>query len=298
MKLEVAGRGSLVLSQNDAVVLMAQIDRDRFGVEYAVTGLFRTPVSPIRAAHAASVGTSSSSKGRQGRWAHHFAAALIRSTRGPLHTGRWVISAEATHLRPTIRATTVAERWEQLLLPGGMGYIDWFVDNGAWQILPLRQLADPDTGRVKAYRKQARAGILAPVLLWWISGLDCYVLLDGHDRVVAALSENMEPPILSLSSVSTQQAAGDTDAALSRYARTVDALERQVIAGAPGAVDALAAVNRRLAENLKTIDTVYGATRAWPLRGGTASWNALAAAHVTTWHAEMAKDGRLQGYNS
>ncbi len=103
----------------------------------------------------------------------------------------------------------------------------------------------------------------------------------------AALSENEEPSLLSLSSVDTYQAARDTDAALSRYVTTVEALDRQVVAGAPGAAGALAAVNRRLAETLKTIETAYGVTRAWPLPGGTTGWNALAAAHVADWLAEM-----------
>jgi len=49
-------------------------------------------------------------------------------------------------------------------------------------------------------------------LLWWISGLDCYVLMDGHDRLVAAVAEQVEPPMLALTSVNTQQAAHDTDA--------------------------------------------------------------------------------------
>ncbi len=254
LRVEVAGRGSLALRQNDTVVLMAQVDGDRFGVEYACAGQFGSPIPPLRADLAASLGAEDPGGARQARWAHHFAAALTRSTEGPLHSGRWVLSADATHLRPARRASTRAERWEELLLPGAQGYIDWFVDNGAWQILPLRPLASPDTGRVKAYRKQVREGILAPVLLWWISGLDCYVLLDGHDRLVAALSENEEPSLLSLSSVSTQQAARDTDAALSRYATTAEALDRQVVAGVPGAADALDAVNRRLAETLKTIE--------------------------------------------
>ena len=131
------------------------------------------------------------------------------------------------------------------------------------------------------------AGILPPVLLWWISGLDCHVVLDGHDRLVAALSEDVEPPVLALSSVSTEQAARDTDAVLNRYTGTADALEREVAAGTPGAERALDAVGRRLAADLKTGETAYGATRAWPLRGGTAAWNTLAAAHLADWHAEV-----------
>jgi hypothetical protein len=295
LRVEVAGCGLLVLRQNSRVALMARVDGDRFGVQYVVTGQFQSPVAPIRPARAASVGAGIPAVGRQARWAHHFAAALITSTQGPLHTGRWVMSAGASHLRPTTRAATVAERWEHLLLPDGAGYIDWFIDNGAWRVLPLRRLADPGTGRVKAYRKQAREGILAPVLLWWISGLDCYVLLDGHDRLVAAAAEGVEPAVLSLSSINIEQAAQETDAALSRYARTAEALEHQVIGGSQGAADALAAVNRQLAGTLKTIDTAYGPSRAWPLHGGTARWNALATAHSTNWGADTATAGEPPG---
>ncbi len=220
LRVEVAGRGSLVLRQNDTVVLMAQVDSDHCGVEYASTGRFQSPVPPIRAAQAASFGIDDPGGVQRSRWAHHFATAVTASSRGPLHTGRWAITTEATHLRATFDATTLAGRWEELLLPSGRNYMDWFTHSGAWQILPMRPLADPYTGRVKAYRKQAKDGILAPILLWWISGLDCYVLLDGHGRLVAALAENLKPLLLSLSSVNADQVARDREDALTRYVRT------------------------------------------------------------------------------
>ncbi|MEV6637794.1 hypothetical protein AB0M54_44405 [Actinoplanes sp. NPDC051470] len=268
LRLEVAGRGLLVLRHDDTVTLMARVDDNHYGVEYAMTGHYRSPVPPIRAAHAAAVGAASPA-----RWAYHFAASL---TGGPLHTGRWAISVEVPRLRPT-------ERWAELLLPQPQGEIDWFMDNGAWQILPLHPLASVDAGRVKAYRKQARDGILPPVLLWWVSGLDCYVVLDGHDRLVAALAEDREPPLLALSSVDTDQVARDTEDALSRYTTTTQGLDRQITAGSPGAEAALVAVDRRLADTLQTIESRYGTTRAWPLRGGTPQWNALAREHLPAW---------------
>lgn len=40
-----------------------------------------------------------------------------------------------------------------------------------------------------------------PVLLWWISGLDCYVILDGHDRILAAIAEDREPPFMALAAI-------------------------------------------------------------------------------------------------
>jgi len=86
LRVEVAGSGSLALRQNDMVVLMAQVDGDLFGVEYASTGQFRSPIPPIRAAYAASLRTDDPSEAWQARWAHHVAAALTSSTEGPLNT--------------------------------------------------------------------------------------------------------------------------------------------------------------------------------------------------------------------
>jgi hypothetical protein len=276
-----------VLRQADTIVLMAKVDVDRIGVEYTLTGRFCSPIPPVRAAHAGAVGARDVGSVWQARWGHHFASALTAAAGGPLHAGRWVISAEVSHLQSTSRTRDVTQRWSYLLLPQHRGSIDWFTSNGAWQILPLRRLATPDDGRVKSYRKQAREGILAPVLLWWISGLDCYAVLDGHDRLVAAVAEEQEPPLLALSSVSHRQVARDTEAAVDRYTTTAQVMQHQVAAGTPGSAEALGAANRRFARDLRTIETGYGATRAWPLRGGTTTWNDLAKAQAPDWYAEI-----------
>lgn len=273
LRLEVAGRGLLALRQGGVVVLLARIERQWMGVDYVSTGRYRPPIAPIRAGRAFGP--------------HHFAAALIEAADGPLHSGRWVISPEATHLRsgPDLLAGDPelggSEPHGSELPPGEYGWIEWFHDNGAWQILPLRRLSRPDAGRVKAYRKRAREGTLAPVLLWWISGLDCYVVLDGHDRLVAALAEGQKPPLLALSSADPGRAERDTEALVARYLTTAEALERQTGEGVRRAEEA---VNRGFGRDLRTIETAYGTTRAWPLPGGTAAWNALAATEAPDWH--------------
>lgn len=270
LRLEVTGRGHLLLRQGDAVALLAEIDDDHAGADYLTTGRFRSPVPPIRTAHATTLAEQRPDRSWYAGWAHHFATALISSTAGPLHSGRWVISPEVPRLR--------SPSWPHLLLPDDAGRIDWFAANGAWQVLPLRRLASSDDGRVRSYRKQARDGTLPPVLLWWVSGLDCYLILDGHDRLVAAIAENRQPPLLGLSLVRRQQAASDTEAAIIRYTTTVAALERTIDAQTPGATAAFAAVNRQFAWSLSAIETWYGPTRAWPLPGGTAAWQRLARA--------------------
>ena len=51
------------------------------------------------------------------------------------------------------------------------------------------------TARVKAYRKQVREGMLRRVLLCWVSGLGCHLILDGHARLASAIAESVEPPL-------------------------------------------------------------------------------------------------------
>ncbi|MDG4831530.1 hypothetical protein O7627_19720 [Solwaraspora sp. WMMD1047] len=277
LRVEVAGRGRLLLRQGDSVALLAVLDDDRAGVDYLATGRFRSPVPPVRAARAAALARQREDHSWYAGWAHHFATALAEVGSGPLHAGRWVISAEVPRLR--------SASWAELLLPHGPGRIDWFTDNGAWQVLPLRRLADPGDGRVRAYRKQSRDGSLPPVLLWWISGLDSYLVLDGHDRLVAALAERRPPPLLGLSLVRREQAADEAAAVVVRHAAAVAALARAVDAGTPGASVALAAVNRRVARDLSAVETGYGPTRAWPLPGGSAAWTGLVRTLAPGWPA-------------
>jgi hypothetical protein len=134
----------------------------------------------MRAACAAVI-AEASSEHRTGRWAHYFATALQTAQRSPLYDGRWLLSACPTRLENTPWARSVARRWAKLLLAENPGEIDWFSRQGGWQVLPLRQLSDPTDSRVKAYRKQAKDGILPPVLLWSINRTQ---LPQNHDPAV------------------------------------------------------------------------------------------------------------------
>jgi hypothetical protein len=50
-------------------------------------------------------------------------------------------------------------------------------------VFALREASPSSASRVKSWRKHARDGTLPPALLAWISALDGYVVLDGHDRL-------------------------------------------------------------------------------------------------------------------
>ncbi|ATL33043.1 hypothetical protein [Streptomyces formicae] len=123
-------------------------------------------------------------------WPHRYARWLEETELGPLHRGRWRLTPR-TVFAPGIWDCDLVRDWPDASLD--------LLCGGGWHgVLPLRPLLAPDAPRVKSYRKHARQGTLAPVLLWWVSFLDGWLLLDGHDRAAAALAEGAPPPCVEL----------------------------------------------------------------------------------------------------
>lgn len=269
----------LLLTQGAAAhpLLLALVDRDNQGVDFYRTGRYRSLAPPLRAHMARAYARSPQ------RWAHHFATLLDAASDGPLHDGRWVLSpGPALLLRPNHRGSSPAEYWRSLLVEGDPdGYIDWFVHDGSWEILPLRVMPGAFDPRVKAYRKQARDGTLPPVLLWWVSGLDCHLVLDGHARLAAAIAESVEPAVLELRRAvpqdeldsATERAVAAYEAELARFTELRAAQGSRVPDGAAFAGPALA---RRLGE----LHTTHRPTWAWPLPGGIQEWHRIAGEQV------------------
>ncbi|GAA1831684.1 hypothetical protein GCM10009682_57800 [Luedemannella flava] len=115
-------------------------------------------------------------------------------------------------------------------------------------------------------------------LLWWLSALDSYVILDGHDRIVAAVAEDVEPPLMALARAAPRRAAEDTRLVVDRFVAQQPLL--------PEAGQAVA--DRSLARTLTGIETDYHRSRAWSLPGGPAAWDAIARAHSVAWAQDIA----------
>jgi hypothetical protein len=276
LQLLVAARGRLLIAQQGRPVLLARVQPGGSAVEYCSTGAFRSPLRPVRAAQAATVGS----------WEHHFASALESSDSGPLHDGRWLLAPAAPRLAGTSAVGSVRERWDGLLLSRRSGEIDWFRRNGGGQVLTLRPVSGPSDARVKACRKQARAGVLAPVLLWWISALDCYVVLDGHDRLAAAIAEEQEPVLMSLARTDGDRVRRETDQVVERFLGVQDQV--RLLGDA-----ALESAGRALAGTLADIQTGHDRSWAWPLRGGARAWDDAAREHAPRSWSSSGRVGRL-----
>lgn len=262
----------LLLAQQSRPVLLAAVDKDHCGVEFWRTDSYRSPLPPLRAE------TGRALVGDLDRWAYRFVRHLLDSPGSPLHDGRWLLTSESSLLRWNHRREPQAEYWPSMLIEGHPdGYIDWFVHNGSWEILPLRPMSDAADSRVKAYRKQARDGTLPPVLLWWVSGLDCHLILDGHARLAAAIAESIAPPLLQLHrTAQSDEVTAGTERAVHVYETEIARFaELRTVHGA-GVPDGAAVAGPPLARHLQELDTAPRPTWAWPLPGGEAQWRRVA----------------------
>jgi len=210
------------------------------------------------------------------KWARRYVAQLIATETRLLYAGDWMIEAGVA------RAPEAGSgRWGPGPIPvlglhgsGGTpsdrGLLAWDL-NGSSDTLFLRAPSPGDSSRIKASRKLAREGILPPVLLWFISGLDAYVLLDGHDRLHASRLENLAPPARVLSSRQLEPGRK-----VDTYGQHSKQLERQLAhSSSPATVDR---VNDRLRAMYPGPQHGSGRTRVWPMSGGAPAWLAEARA--------------------
>lgn len=266
-RVEVIPRWHLRLSVHSVGLVWARIADDFYGYDLLVSSRTDSPgvLPPITFACATTLAERARSGDLRRLWAHQFVDWLQESMATPLHDGDWLM--EGAH-GPGKLLVIDAETAVEILRQPADRYVDW--DRRVSPIL-LRRVSEPDHGRVRAWRKLARRGSLPPVLLYWITGLAACVVLDGHDRLLAASLEGMDAPMLLLSRtrVSFPDASYVT-AALSQAERLA----------APGQPDHAIETANVLA--LSSFRPRYddARTRAVPLNGGVARWRSEVRAHV------------------
>ncbi|MFG2548567.1 hypothetical protein [Streptomyces sp. NPDC048581] len=261
LRFETAEQGRLLLRQGERPLLLGRSVGEGCCPELYLHRLsgYRSPLPPLR----------SSAMRSTLNWPHQYARWLEDAEGIPLRDGRWEL-ARRTGFPPGIWTEDFVRDW-----PGGR--LELYCGGGWHGVLPLRPLSPPDAGRVKAYRKHAREGTLAPVLLWWVTFLDGWVILDGHDRAVAALAEERTPECVELRQVpdeeSWRKAAEEVTEGHEHRMRGL-----AVRADDPGMERERARMEQAYADAIASLP--YGVpppTRLLPLPGGAAAWDDLAA---------------------
>lgn len=204
LTLESSPTGRLRLRAPHASLLWARIDEGYYGVWLLRRSTVSSPaiVSPIRAREARALH-------RVDDWMRFFARALEGSPRSPLRPGTW----QLTELRPLhsgARGESAAlASTDPDLLPGSahslgdamtfprLAYVPWGA-TAPYRVGPLRGFSRSHTSRVESWRKHAREGTLPPIVLWLVHGIDMLLILDGHDRLSAAVAKAVMPKVIVL----------------------------------------------------------------------------------------------------
>jgi hypothetical protein len=257
--------------------LWARVDREHHGY-----GLLRASgaealniLPPLAFSRVAAMAARAGSSSPARVWARTFAEMLCVSPASPLEGGRWFLSAGGAEEEDTIPHLT-PERTETIANQPPLMDVSWDFGKDVHPIA-LRDPSPADSGRVTAWRKHARAGTLPPVLLYWVSGLCAYVVLDGHDRLLAASLEGVNVSALRLERLSPESGAPAPearDAALKQAGMRSDSSAPHG-ALSPGRHNALVldAVMPR---------EIPGYTRAYRLPGGLPRWVAEVTRELST----------------
>jgi hypothetical protein len=187
--LQAAAGGYLRLVSPDGPVLWGLVDSDHYGVEIVrAKSAALQVVPPIRADESAPMSG----------WTRRFADLLLASSVTPLAQGRRYLFAPIEAMA-TPGLVLGPGALDELLAQEDELRFEW--DFGYVGLLPTRRLSDASDGRVKMWRKRARDRTLPPIVTWWCRGLFAHVLLDGHNRLHAALLEGVKPDVIVLADV-------------------------------------------------------------------------------------------------
>jgi hypothetical protein len=275
-------------------MLWARIHRYHYGLWRLLAGAQASwgVVPPIRSTDLSAVREAPHTGAWWATWARWFARALTASPRTPLYPARWALTAAraADAPSPPIPAAPPAhwsglarvDRVRGCLDEPALAWESWFT-NGSGALLRTREPGPVDGARVRAFRKRARDRTLPPVLAQYVSGLDMFALLDGHDRLRAALLEGSAPPLLVLWQARTTAREPDPG----RQAAVAREIERKRrLAGPRERPLTISAENALLVSAFDDRDWMFATTRAFPIAGGAARWDeeVTARAGVTADH--------------
>jgi hypothetical protein len=279
-----AGRPYLMrLMAGSSPLLWARVDHDQYGFWYVrrrpALGSSGLVTPPLTALEARAPSEPMGSEAWYRVWARFFARKLEASAASPLGAGRWRLvpatphagRADPRHPPPRGPALAPVCHLEKVAEQDDHDYADW--DTGHDQSpLALRSLSSVEDDRVKAWRRGCRERALPPVLLMWVSGLVRYVILDGHDRLLAALAEGEPPPVLALLRLQEERVERDAGEARSVAAQVSAHLLGTPDPGPRSHGPRVEFANRLLIDAYDDGPNLSAVTQAWPLAGGVSAW--------------------------
>lgn len=182
-------------------------------------------IEPIRSLDVESARTKVTDDKKDAFWCRFFADQLSHISSSVLGQGQWLLRP-MRYVKPSIPHNALSQpvsQWRFTSPESAASYCPHWslfaekipdltvltpvIDIDRWwdnePLLALHAVA-PHNSRLKWWKKVCREGELPPVLVWFVSGIGAYVILDGHYRLQAALSEKIPPRFIVLSGLRYQ----------------------------------------------------------------------------------------------
>jgi len=273
LEMRTGKNGRMALYINGSIQFWATMLKDHSGI-WLVNNVdhpnSRLSLPPIRSSDIEKAHRESPSN-TINYWSRYFARSLTEDSSMFLSSGNWILQP----MEPTrpitpyeIKQNKLSKSWQfyspkekanvslpwslhsedfsNLINPEHIYYIDWWWERDK---LLSRYSVSSDSARVKWWRKKSREGTLPPILVWFVTGLASFVILDGHERLQAALLENIPPRFLVLSQLGNRVYSPNEDNR-SRVLNSL-AIQQQKCKNNISAIDA---INNTL---IKLYDTRY-----------------------------------------
>ncbi|MFZ6734253.1 hypothetical protein ACO0LG_20150 [Undibacterium sp. Ji42W] len=195
------------LDAGDVPLLWAEKNSDRYccWTIYRSLPLHQEWFPAISAAEVQKIALASAEQ-KKHLWLRHFAQALAKASISCLSNGYWSLRyLDRLGCDPHWNKKYSASQWHAgavendfklLQAPVVYANLDYDEEKGN-NVLNVFAPQHKDCGRVKWWRKLARAGQMPPILIWHVHSLSSYLILDGHDRLQACLLEGV-PPVFAL----------------------------------------------------------------------------------------------------
>jgi len=224
IRLETCFPQRIKLVQGPTSLLWATVCENHYGVRILKSMEAFTPVIPHGVLGSAQIEKISAleENRRLPAWSRFFAQTLATASAASfLYPGLWYFKAAPSQngqwsFGSKPQDSGLLGSWhigdvQQALYKEAADTVSWgFQGNN--ELICLRPPVPADDGRLKWWRKKVREQTLPPILIWYLSCLDAYVLIDGHCRLQACVLENQPPDFLV--AFSAQKEAVQHDAAV------------------------------------------------------------------------------------
>jgi hypothetical protein len=141
-------------------------------------------------------------------WSRFFAKQLSNESQSILSSGLWTITIGASFENRMDNTLEFINDIDNAFDKENPRWVEWDIGR-CGSIVALKNEPNEENGRVKWFRKLVREESCPPVLVWYLSCIDGYVILDGHSRLKSFQLESVPAKFLVLNSIIEEEIRRD-----------------------------------------------------------------------------------------